>query len=178
MRHVVSSFRRFIATRRRRVLPNASDCPMPPRMFGQSLVGDVFLRMGYVDHCCVCCNTQGGGELSIRWMGASCGDSALDNNPKVNKPANEKVLAPSAGVKTPHSDREIRTAQVHAFKAECAQVVRDSTVANDEIDNARMVRDDGVMPGNDEGADDAAGFEEELETLLDRNAEVFRRLAQ
>lgn len=35
-----------------------------------------------------------------------------------------------------------------------------------------------AVPGSDEGADDTAAFEAELDTLLDRNAEVFRRLAQ
>jgi hypothetical protein len=32
--------------------------------------------------------------------------------------------------------------------------------------------------GSDEGTDDAAKFEADLDQLLDKNAEVFRRLAQ
>jgi hypothetical protein len=104
----------------------------------------------------------------------------VDNIPKVNNPASELVLAPSAGMMTPHSEVELRATKVHASKDESAQVIRKTTVANDEIeiDSPRIVHRDGVMPGNDEGADDAAEFEEELETLLGKNAEVFRRLAQ
>jgi uncharacterized protein (DUF433 family) len=34
-----------------------------------------------------------------------------------------------------------------------------------------------AVPAGDEGADDAAAFEADLEALLDKNAEVFRRLA-
>jgi uncharacterized protein (DUF433 family) len=35
-----------------------------------------------------------------------------------------------------------------------------------------------TVPGSDEGADDTAAFEAELDALLDSNADVFRRLAQ
>jgi hypothetical protein len=120
------------------------------------------------------------GSFQVRWGGASCGDVALDNIPKVNNPASEMVLLASAGMRTPQSEVELRAAKVHPSKDESAQVVRETTVANDEleIDSPRIVHRDGVMPGNDEGANDAAEFEEELETLLDKNAEVFRRLAQ
>jgi hypothetical protein len=104
----------------------------------------------------------------------------VDNNPKVNNPASEMVLAPPVGMTTPHSEAELRAAKVHASKDESAQVIRELTVANDEIeiDSPRTVHRDGVMSGNDEGANDSAEFDEELETLLDKNAEVFRRLAQ
>ena len=43
-----------------------------------------------------------------------------------------------------------------------------------------MIRNQGgsAMPASEEERDDAAEFETELETLFDKNAEVFRRLAQ
>ncbi len=44
----------------------------------------------------------------------------------------------------------------------------------------KLIRRQGpaAVPASDEGADDAAEFEAELASLLDKNAEVFRRLAQ
>jgi len=43
----------------------------------------------------------------------------------------------------------------------------------------KLIRLQGAaVPAGDEGPDDATAFEADLNTLLDKNAELFRRLAQ
>jgi hypothetical protein len=44
--------------------------------------------------------------------------------------------------------------------------------------DALIRRERAAVPAFDEGADNAAAFESDLDALLDENAEVFRRLAQ
>jgi len=47
-----------------------------------------------------------------------------------------------------------------------------------EIDKLIRLHGSAVVPAKDEGPDDAAAFEADLNALLDKNTEVFRRLAQ
>jgi len=48
----------------------------------------------------------------------------------------------------------------------------------EQFDALIRQRGDAAVPAGDEGADDAAAFEADLDALLEKNAEVFRRLAQ
>jgi uncharacterized protein (DUF433 family) len=62
------------------------------------------------------------------------------------------------------ADLDMVFAYARAHRAELNQLIRSQAAA--------------AEPARDEGPDDAATFETDLGTLLDTNAEVFRRLAQ
>jgi hypothetical protein len=72
------------------------------------------------------------------------------------------LAAAFPGLTSPGIDRAFAYARRHRAK----------------LDKLIRVQEGAAVPATDEGPDDAAAFEADLDTLLDENAEVFRRLAQ